>query len=193
VKRAPWTYEVPPAGSDAVGREDYQVESAVGEQLGKVKSVLRHDDDVYVAVESGVPPVVRRVHAVKWHDVEDVDHDSLTVRLRMRSEEFARQLELDPGRGLEGERAEARRVTEIPPGAATSTELGGVTGPVDRPSYLVALGLGLAGVLATLIAIVVVTTTESESAYAVFGVPAILLGAAAVLGYRFLRRPSERL
>jgi hypothetical protein len=49
--RARWTYEIPAAAADAVGLEDYEVESAKGEPVGKVKVVLRRDDDLFLAVE----------------------------------------------------------------------------------------------------------------------------------------------
>jgi len=64
VREADWTFEIPPATADAAGIEDYQVESAVAEPLGKVKTLLRRDDELFLALEAGIPPLVKRIRAV---------------------------------------------------------------------------------------------------------------------------------
>jgi len=141
VREADWTFEIPPATADAAGIEDYDVESAVGELLGKVKALVRRDSELFVALEHGPPPA-RRIRAVPWDEVTEVEHDSLTVRLRARADELHRYPVLDASRAVEGGGAEAVRVTEVPdeqPRAASPDE----PEPVDRPSYLAALVAGL--------------------------------------------------
>jgi hypothetical protein len=114
VRKADWTFEIPPATADAAGIEDYDVESVVGELLGKVKALLRRDNELFVAFEQGGTPLVRRIRAVPWDEVAEVEHDSLTVRLRARADELHRYPVLDASRAVEGGEAEAVRVTEVP-------------------------------------------------------------------------------
>ena len=64
MREADWTFEIPSATADAAGIEDYQVESAVAEPLGKVKTLLRRDDELFLALEAGIPPLVKRIRAV---------------------------------------------------------------------------------------------------------------------------------
>lgn len=142
MREADWTFEIPPATADAAGIEDYDVESAVGELLGKVKALVRRDSELFVALEHDGPPRTRRIRAVPWDEVAEVEHNSLTVRLRARADELHRYPVLDASRAVEGGEAEAVRVTEVPdeqPRAASPDE----PDPVDRPSYLAALGAAL--------------------------------------------------
>jgi hypothetical protein len=190
VREADWTFEIPPATADAAGIEDYEVESAVAEPLGKVKTLLRRDDQLFLALEAGIPPLVQRIRAVPWDDIAEIDHDSLTVRLLARADELHRYPVLDAGRAVEAGEAEAVRVTDVPaeqPRTVSPDE----PGPVDRPSYLAALVAGLLGVFTALLAVVVVTVTDASWRFAVLALPALLIVLSAVLAYRFFRRPSE--
>jgi hypothetical protein len=191
VARAQWTFEIPPAGSDAVGLEEYSVETLEGESLGNVKTVVRHDDGTYVVVESG-PPLARTLYAVPWHELDDVDHGAVTVRLARPPTELSSALELDPGKAAEGERAEAVRVTTLPD-RLTSASSPDAPGPVDRPSYVLALVLGLLGVFATLSLVAFATATDFTWQFALFVVPAALLALAGVFAYRSYRHQSEAL
>ena len=185
---APWTYEVPPLAGASEGLEDYAVETAAGEFLGKVKTVLRRGEDTYVVVESGAP-LARTRYAVPWDDVADVDHETVTVRLGRPPAELGSVLELDPGKAVEGEGAEAVRVTAVP-GPRSYTPAPDAAGPVDRPTYAGLLVVALLGVFATLVLVLFAMTTDFTWQFALFAVPAILLGAAGVFAYRFFRRPS---
>ncbi len=190
MREADWTFEIPPAMADAAGIEDYEVESAVAEPLGKVKTLLRHDDELFLALEAGAPPLVQRIRAVPWDEIGEIDHDSLTVRLLARADELHRYPVLDVDRAVEGGEAEAVRVTDIPddqPRTISPDE----PGPVDRPSYLAALVAGLLGVFTALLAVVVITITDGVWRFVILAVPALLIALSAVLTYRFFRRPSE--
>jgi hypothetical protein len=171
-----------------MGLEDYGVETAAGEFLGKVKTVLRRGEDTYVVVESGVP-LARTLHAVPWSEVADVDHGAVTVRLGRPPTELGSALELDPGKAIEGEGADAVRVTDVP-GQRAFTSDPDAPGPVDRPTYAGLLVVALLGVFSTLVIALFAMITDFTWQFALFVVPAILLGAATVLAYRFFRRPS---
>jgi hypothetical protein len=43
--KATWTYQVPPAGADATGLEDYVVETREGEAAGTVIAFLDRDGE----------------------------------------------------------------------------------------------------------------------------------------------------
>jgi hypothetical protein len=192
VRRADWTFEIPPATADAAGIEDYEVESAVAEPLGKVKTLLRRDGELFLALEAGAPPLVQRIRAVPWDEIGEIDHDSLTVRLLVRADELHRYPVLDADRAIEGGDAEAVRVTEVPD-EEHRTVSPDDPGPVDSPSYLAALITGLLGAFTALLAVVVITVTDGAWRFAALAVPALLIGLSAVLAYRFFRRPSEGL
>src|SRR5215218_7611433 len=114
MRKAPWTYEVPAAGADSVTLEEYVVEDASGEPVGKVMTVLERRGELYVAVERGTPPLAHDLRAVPWRDIERVDHSSLTVRLNLDEEAIEETLELNPKKAVEAESAEAHRLTELP-------------------------------------------------------------------------------
>ena len=190
--KAEWTFQVPPAGSDAVGLEEYVVEDAVGTRIGRVMTLLRRDGGLYLAVERGNPPVTRDVRAVEWGDVERVDHDALTVFLKLEEEGVERALELDPGRSVETGDAEAVRVTDAPPDVARAVPTGETAGPVDRPSYALALALGLLGVFAFLVLVIAALAVDFTWHFALFAIPAALVAAAAVVAYRLFRTPYQR-
>lgn len=190
--RAPWTYEVPVAGASASALDEYAVEDRAGEVVGKVMALLERGSERYVAVERGTPPLRRDLRAVPWDEVERVDHDGLAVRLRMSARELEGALELDPDKGVEGAQAEAMRLAELPP-ELRPTSSPEDPGPVDRPSYLLAVGLGLAGVFSLLVVFLLATELDFTWHYALLAVPAALLLLSLVAAYRLLRHPYERL
>lgn len=109
-----WTYEVPPVGAGASGLEDYQVETRDGEIVGKIISVLDHEGDRYLAFDTGLPPLVQERRAVRWQDIEAIDHDALTVRIGLAKPELGDALELDPANQVEDGEADAVRLTDLP-------------------------------------------------------------------------------
>jgi hypothetical protein len=189
VARADWTYEVAPAGADSAGLEGYVVEASSGDAVGTVRTLLRRDDEVYLAVTPG-SPVRRETLAVPWTDVNDLDHEALTVRLALPTDAFERALELDPDKAVEGGGADAVRVTELPAGLRP-TESPEARGPADRPPYLAALGLGLAGVFSVLALVIAATFVEFDWEFVLFAIPAVLFALAGLAGWRLLRRPYE--
>jgi hypothetical protein len=189
--REGWTYQVPPAGTDASGLEDYQVETRDGAPAGKVVAILDHDGERYVAFDTGLPPLRRERRAARWEDIETVDHDTLTVRLRLRERDLAEALELDPGKEVENGDADAVRVTQLPP-ALTLSATPADHGPTDRASYAGAVALFAAGLLALLAIFLAAAGTDFSWEFALFAIPAVLMAAAAVVAYRNFRQPYER-
>jgi hypothetical protein len=189
VATADWTYEVAPAGADSAGLEGYVVESSSGDAVGTVRAVLRRDDEVYLAVTQG-SPLGRDTRAVPWSDVQNVDHTAATLRLALTVEAFEDALELDPAKAVEGEAADAVRLTDLP-AALRPSESPAARGPVDRPPYLAALGLGLAGVFSLLALVIAATFVEFDWEFVLLAIPAALFALAALAGWRLLRRPYE--
>ena len=189
--RADWTYEVPPAGSDSAGLEEYVVDDSAGETVGKVQTLLRRGDETYVAVERGTPPATHDVRVVRWEDVSDVDDASLRVRLAVPASALDDALELDPDRAVEGGEADARRVTDIP-GRAKPAPRPTSSGPLDTDAYLAAVWLGGLGCFATLVVVIFATRFRFTWEYLLFAVPALLLLLAGLAGYGTFRRPYER-
>ncbi|MDQ3867320.1 MAG: hypothetical protein M3304_10960 [Actinomycetota bacterium] len=191
--RAGWTYQVPPAGAPATGLEEYVVEAAAGARVGKVQTLLCREDELLLAVERGNPPLSHDVRAVPWSAVERVDHEALAVRLRLGEDAVAQALELDPEKGVEDGDADALRLTELPAELRPSSDPGRATGPVDRPTYAVAMALGAVG-LVSFLAVVIALTAEDAPSWVptLFLVPAILLVAAGAAAYRVFRAPYER-
>jgi hypothetical protein len=189
VARAVWTYEVAPAGADSAGLEGYVVEAASGDEIGKVRTLLRRGDEVFVAVERS-SPARRDTRAVLWSDVADVDHAALTVRLRRTDEAVDEALELDPDKAVSGGEADAVRLTELPEDLRPSMSPA-EPGPTDRPPYLAALGLGLSGVFSLLALVIAASYVDFDWEFALFAIPAALFALAALAGWRLLRRPYE--
>ncbi len=187
--RADWTYEVAPAGADSAGLEGYVVETSSGDAVGTVRAVLRRDDEVYLAVTEG-SPLGRDTRAVPWSDVGEVEHDALTVRLAVPREAFDGALELDPDRAVEGGRADAVRLTDLPAELRPS-ESPEAHGPSDRPPYLASLGLGLAGVFSVLALVMAATFVEFDWEFVLFLIPVVLFALSGLAGWRLLRRPYE--
>jgi hypothetical protein len=193
VARAEWTYQVAPAGTSASGLEEYVVVAASGTQVGKVQTLLRRGDELLLAFDRGNPPLTHDVRVVPWSDVERVEHDALTVRLRIGEDAVAQAMELDPAKGVEDGDADAVRVTELPPELRRPSEPGETTGPVDRPTYVAAIALAALGLLA-LVAVVITVSAEDAPGWVpvLLVVPALLLLAAGVAAYRVFRAPYER-
>jgi hypothetical protein len=185
-----WTYEVPPAGAGASGLEDYQVETRDGEIVGKVISVLDHEGDRYLAFDTGLPPVMRERRAVRWEDIEAIDHDALTVRIDVAKHELGDALELDPANQVEGGEADAMRLTDLPKDV---TEVDSrATGPIDKPSYVLAIACFAGGLLLLLGLVLAASSTDFTWEFALFLFPALLFASSAVVAYRAYRQPYER-
>ena len=190
--RAEWTYQVAPAGAPSEGLDEYVVEAASGERVGKVQTLLRRKGELYLAVERGNPPFAHDVRVVPWSQVARVEHEALTVHLNLPSGALEESLELDPDKGVEKGEAEASRVTELPAEFTRPVATGDASGPVDRPTYGLALGLGLLGLFSLLILVIAATAVEFTWHFVLFLVPAVLLAAAGVSAYRLFRSPYER-
>jgi hypothetical protein len=188
--KATWTYQVPPAGADATGLEDYVVETRDGKAAGKVIALLDRDGERYLVFDTGNPPVTRRRSAVPWRDVESVDHDMLTVQLALTEGDLAATVELDPANEIEDGEAEAVRVTELPSELTPSS--GPEQGPTDRPAYVGAIALFAVGLIALLGLALLASSDDFTWEFGLFVVPALFLGAAGVLAYRTFREPYER-
>jgi hypothetical protein len=186
-----WTYQMPPGGDGAAGLEDYVVEDAHGERLGKVGAVLRHPDGLFLAVEQGTPPLGNELVAVTWDEVRDVDHDTLTVRLELSRAQMERAPRLDQARKVQEPDADATRVTDVPGERVSATPVA-AQGPVDRSSYAVALWAGLLGVFTALVLVIFASGTEFSWEFALFAIPLALLTVAGVQAYRTFRSPYER-
>ena len=190
--KAEWTYQVPAAGESDAGLEDYLVQTRAGEQVGKVRTLIRRGEESYLVVERGNPPLSHDLRAVPWEEVETVDHDSLALTLRVDQDELERALELDPAKGVEDGDADAQRVTELPPGFRQPSLPGSEAGPVDRPTYVAAISFFAIGLLAALGLALVVTAVQEAWLAAFAVIPALFFIASGVSGYRAFRSPYER-
>ncbi len=198
MSRAPWTYELPAAGGETGGLEEYVVYAADGEPVGKVTVVLEADDDLYVVVDRGAPPLTHDRRAVPWEAVEAVDHSALAVTLAQPATELDGALELDPAKAVEpavGEQrpdAEAVRVTRLPEPLMPVTVPAGAAGPADRPFlYGGALGLGLLAVFLVLVGVALVTAGAGGWSLIAFVGASVLASASLATAYRLWRRPYE--
>ena len=192
VAKAGWTYQVPAAGESDAGLEDYVVETRSGEQLGKVRTLIRRGQELYVVVERGNPPLSHDLRAIPWEEAETIDHDSLALTLRLEKDELERALELDPANQIENGEAEAQRVTELPPGLRQPSLPGSEAGPVDRPTYVAAISFFAIGLLAALGLALVITAIQEAWLAALGVIPALFFIAAGVYAYRALRSPYQR-
>ena len=162
--KAPWTYELPAAGGETGGLEEYVVYAADGDAVGKVTVVLRVDEDFYLVVDRGEPPLTHDRRAVPWADVESVDHSALAVTLAQPASNLDRAPELDPGKAVEPKvdeqraRADAVRVTRLPENVMPVTVPADAPRAADRPFlYGGALALGLFAVFLVLVGVALVT------------------------------------
>jgi hypothetical protein len=184
-QQAEWTYKVPKAGAGSAGLEEYQVETSSGEHTGKVMTVLRKEESIYLAVEIGTPPIKRDLRAIPWGEVAEVDHAALTIRLRP-SVDVDQALMLDP-----------RKAVEDGPADATLAEGPGrfdpdASGPVDRTlPYAATFALAAFGLLALLAIVALASAVDSSGIWLLLAVPAVLLLGALVSGYKLFRRPFE--
>jgi hypothetical protein len=188
VPRADWSYQVPPAGSDSVGLEEYVVEDAAGQAVGKVMTLLDRRGDLYVAVERGTPPFTHDLIAVPLARAAEIDHAALVVRLDRDA--FASGLELDPHKRTEDAHGvEARRLEQLPDALRPAPEAS-PAGPVEGAGYIVALVTGLLAIFSTLVIAIFATTTAFTWQFVFVAVPAILGVAAALFAYRAFRRQT---
>jgi hypothetical protein len=186
-QQAEWTFEVPKAGAGSAGLEEYQVETSSGEHTGKVMTVLRKEESIYLAVETGTPPIKRDLRAIPWGDVAEVDHAALTIRLRP-SVDVDRALMLDPGKAVEDGPADAT-LAEPPEEGHFDPD---ASGPVDRTlPYAATFALAAFGLLALLAVVTLASAADSGWIWLLLTVPAALLLGALVSGYKLFRRPFE--
>jgi hypothetical protein len=196
--KTPWTYEVPPAGGETAGLEEYVVYDSRGEPVGKVTVVLRARDGLYLVVDRGSPPLTHDRRAVPWEKVGPVDHSALGLRLDCQASELDHALELDPQKAVEprpGEdraSAEAARVTDLAGIAPDSVPPGGTAGPADRQLlYGGALGAGLIAVFLFLAGVMLVTAGAGWWSVISFAGAALLGLTSLALAYRLWQRPYE--
>jgi hypothetical protein len=186
-QQAEWTFEVPKAGAGSAGLEEYQVETSSGEHTGKVMTVLRKEESIYLAVETGTPPIKRDLRAIPWGDVAEVDHAALTIRLRP-SVDIDRALMLDPRKAVEDGPADATLAGPPEEGRFDPD----ASGPVDRTlPYAATFALAAFGLLALLAIVALASTVDSGWIWLLLAVPAALLLGALVSGYKLFRRPFE--
>jgi hypothetical protein len=184
---------VSPTGAPTAALGEYSVETASGEAVGKVQTLLEGDDGLLLAVELGTPPLTHQVHVVPWRRVEEVDHETLAVRLTVGADELERAPELDPDRGVETDDADLRRVETLPAEARGNVPPGNVAGPVDRVVLGPSIALGLLGVFAFLAWVIMVTQVRDLSwHWALLAVPLLLLAVSGYLGYDVFRNQAER-
>lgn len=191
-----WTYELPPAGADAAGLEEYLVYAADGAAAGKVVTVVRRGHERYVVVDRGTPPFRHDRRAIAWDDIAAIDPSTAAVELKLTGADLEAAPSLPAEQAVEprpGETstAEAVRVTELPELAGYVPENLEARGTIERTGlYGTALGLGLVAVLAFLA--VVATVSAAGAGWApLFAVPAVLGAVSAFLAYRLWRRPYE--
>jgi hypothetical protein len=185
--RTSWTYEVPPAGADAAGLEDYMVATRDGEAVGKVVALVDRAGERYLVFDSGAPPVAKERRAARWENVAEVDHDTLTITLRTGLDGA---IELDPANEVEGGNADAVRVTELPRDLAPPAVPD--HGPIDRPTYAAGIALFALGLIALLALALAASATDFSWEFALFAIPVGLIAAAGLAAYRAWREPYER-
>jgi hypothetical protein len=197
MSKAPWSYEQPPGGEGAVGLEDYVVYTSDGQTAGKVTSLVRRQDELYLVVDRGSPPLSHDRRAVPWAKIADVDHGALAVTLKF-SAELDRMPELDPRLAVEPAPSEehagasARRVTDLPPDADPGPASPDDRGPTDRTFlYAASLGLGLLAVL-SLLGVVALLTASSTELVPFLLIPIALGATSLLLSYKLWQRPYEK-
>ena len=184
--KASRTYEVAPAGEGAAGLEEYLVETKDGEVAGKVVALVDRDGERFLLFDSGTPPIAKERRAARWDDIADIDHDTLAITLRT---DLEKTLDVEPANEVEGEKADAVRVTDLP--RELMPRVSPERGPTDRPTYaggIVLFALGLIGLLALALA---ASTTAFTWEFALFAIPTFLFAAAGIVVYRSWREPYE--
>jgi len=192
--KAEFTYEVRRLPVEATWIEDYVVRASDGEAVGTVAAVLeRAGGERLLVVERGAPPMQRDERALRWDQIERIDHDALAVWLTLDAEAFERQaLELDPEKAIEegdGE-PEARRVTlpadeQLPPAVSEPVR------PVDRADWAKSFAAFALMAFTALLATIVVFVTGDNAWAILYVIPVALALLAALLGYRAYRNPYE--
>jgi hypothetical protein len=191
VATADWTYELSPGPAGAQGIEGFVVETSDGQRVGTVAAVLGRDDEVYVAVERDLAPADHDLRAVPWADVSAVDEHERAVRLSIDADKIDTALELDPRKEVEGPRADAVRITEVPrllPAYVDPAE----TAPPERGDLLAAIGLALAGGVTLLLAAALQGPAGERRTLLLFLIPLVLFASSVALGIRVYRDPSGR-
>ncbi len=188
---ATWTFEVPGWREDARGLEQYVVEEASGKRVGRVISIVRSGDDVYVVLERSRPPRSRDLRAVAWEDVETVDHTAHVVRLRLSKKEVERALQLDPDKRVTGDEADARRITELPRELTPARPVREAAAPI-RPAAKVILLLLALGAFSLFALVILGGADEPRWFFFLLAIPFFFLAFAGVLAYRVYHDPYVR-
>jgi hypothetical protein len=189
---AAWTYELSAGASDPEGIEEYAVETADGERVGRVAGVVRRDGETFLAIEQGFPPLAQQLRAVPWATVDEVDVETAAVRLTVDAAELeARALVLDPQNKVEDGPAEAVRVTQLPAGIPRYAEAD-ARGPRDRPVAVFLPFLAVAGATLGIAAAALAAAGVLWAAIVLALVAAGLLGGSGVQLFRVYRDPYAR-
>ena len=190
---APRSYESPPAGADAAGLEDYVVEASDGERIGTVVTVAEQEGEPFLVVEAGVPPAKRNRRAIPWSEVAEVDHDALTVSLRIGRRDVDAARAYEKSDESEGGDADAQRVTQPPGGVPAAGPTGDVAGPRDSSLWVVALASTLLGIFSALGIVIALSMKDVGNSGAWFAllIPVVLIGIGGLAGYRLWRNPYE--
>ena len=194
MSKADFTYEVRRLPVEATWIEDYVVRASDSEPVGTVAAVLeRAGGERLLVVERGSPPVKRDERALRWDEIDRIDHDALAVWLTLDSEAFERQaLELDPEKAIEeGEgEPEARRVS-LPPDEQLPPAVSDPVGPVDRSGWAKAFAAFALMAFTALVATLIISFTGDSTWAILYVIPGALAALAGVLGYRTYRNPYE--
>ena len=152
-------------------------------------TVLRKEESIYLAVETGTPPIKRDLRAIPWDHVAEVNHAALTIRLRP-SVDIDQALMLDPGKAVEGGPADATLAE--PPEKAPGPVDPDASGPVDRTlPYAATFALAAFGLFAVFAIVALASAADAGWIWVLLAVPAALLLGALVSGYKLFRRPFE--
>jgi len=193
--KADFSYEVRKLPTDPTWIEEYVVRTSDGDPVGTVAAVLeRPGGERLLVIEAGAPPVRPVQRAVRWDEIDRIDHDAVAVWLTFDGDAFERQaLELDPDRAIEeGEgEPEARRLSEAPNEEIPGAQTGSIRGPVDRTDWWKAFAAFAATVFTALLATLVVYFSGDNTWALLYLVPAGLALVAAAVGYRAYRDPYE--
>jgi hypothetical protein len=193
--KADFSYEVRKLPTDPTWIEEYIVRTSDGDSVGTVAAVLeRPGGERLLVIEAGAPPVKPVQRAVRWDEIDRIDHDAVAVWLNLGQDAFERQaLELDPERAIEeGEgEPEARRLSETPNEEVPGAQTGSIRGPFDRTGWWRAFVLFAATAFSALLATLVVYFSGDNSWALLYLVPAALALGAGAVGYRTYRDPYE--
>jgi hypothetical protein len=193
--KADFSYEVRKLPTDPTWIEEYVVRTSDGDSVGTVAAVLeRPGGERLLVIEAGAPPVKPVQRAVRWDEIDRIDHDAVAVWLTFDGDAFARQaLELDPERAIEeGEgEPEARRLSQVPDEEVPGAQTGPVRGPVDRTDWWKAFAAFAATAFTALLATLVVYFSGDNTWALLYLVPAALALVAGALAYRTYRNPYE--